>query len=168
MNIDWNGLETPDDWKSVLDSILAAARRASDENDDDERLDLCRLLRAFVLKSFPNTKPITDYDGIALAAQQALSETVVDDALDRIEARTTTLIALGKQVAAVTERTEVETAKLRLDKAHLLIDALTQASRALDEFDTVLVDGDDDELQKRLAEIAAAIAKFKALVQKKA
>ncbi|MBL8749422.1 MAG: hypothetical protein JNK78_09680 [Planctomycetes bacterium] len=168
MNIVWNELETADDWRTALDSILAEARRASDENDDDERLDLCKVLRAFVLKSFPNTKPITDYDRIALEAQQALSEAVVDDALDRIEARTTTLIALRKEIAAVTEQTEAEVAKLRLDKAHTLIDTLTDASRALDDFDTVLVDGDDEELSKRLAEIAAAIAKFKALVQKKA
>lgn len=168
MNIAWNELESADDWRRALDSILAAARRASDENDDDERLELCKLLRAFVLRSFPNTKPITDYDRIALQAQQALSEAVVDDALDRIEARTTTLIALRKEVVAATELAESEAATLRLDKAHTVIDALTQASRALDDFETVLVDGDDEGLKKRLAEIAAAIAKFRALVQKKA
>lgn len=168
MTIDWNDLESADDWKRALDSILAAARRTSDENDDDERLELCKLLRAFVLKSFPNSKPITDYDRIALQAQQALSEAVVDEALDRIEARTTTLIALRKEVVAATAQAKAEAATLRLDKAHTVIDALTDASRALDEFGTVLVDGDDEELKKRLAEIATAIAKFRALVQRKA
>src|SRR5262245_30566861 len=109
MNIDWNSLESADDWRKTLESILAAARRASDANDDDERLDLCKLLRTFVLKSFPNTKPIRDYDVIAMEAQQALSESVVGDAIDRIAARSTALIALGKQIAQVTEETEAET-----------------------------------------------------------
>jgi len=168
MNIDWNKLGTAAEWKDTLDSILAAARRASDDNDDEHRLDLCKVLRTFVVKSYPNSEPISEYDRIALQAQQALSEVVVDAALDRIEARTTKLIALRKDVAAVTERVEAEAAKLRLDKANVLIDSLTAAARALDDFDTVLVAGDDEELRKRIAEIAAAITKLRKLVEKKA
>ena len=44
-----------------------------------------------------------------------------------------------------------------LEKAHRLIDALTEAVRAVDDFDKVLEDGTDDQLRKRLEKITSSL-----------
>jgi hypothetical protein len=165
---EWDGLKTFDDWKAKLDALLVEARQASTKNDDEARLDLCARLRQFVQKSRPNTPEVLELDRLASEAQQALSEQIAEDAIGRIEARTTEILLLAKRVEQVARKAEEDAATLRLDRAHAAVDALTDVVRALDDFDDVLQDGTDEELSGRIKEILAAARKLRDSIEKKA
>ena len=164
---DWKNLKTFEDWKAKLEELLEEGRKASAANDDDARLETCSQLRMFVQKSRPNTPEILELDGIASEAQQALSTQVASDAVGRIEARTTEILLLAKMVEQVAIKAESDAATLRLDKAHAAVDAITQASRALTDFDTVLQEGTDEELAARVKEILASLKKLRDAIEKK-
>ena len=163
----WSGLKTFEDWKKKLNELLDEGRKASAANDDEARLKLCSQLRIFVTKSRPNTPEILELDGIASEAQQALSMQVASDAVGRIEARTTELILLAKHLEQVAEKVEADAASLRLEKARAAVDAITDAARALNDFDAVLLTGTDEELSGRLKEIVAALKKLRDTIEKK-
>lgn len=144
-------------WKAKLKELLGAAEKASTKNDDEQRLAVAARLNRFVLESSPNTEEILAFDELASAAARALSVEVVEGAVDRIAGRTAALRSIAKQLDAVTTRAEQAAASIRLEKAHRVIDAFTETVRAVDELNTVLEDGSDDDLRKRLTKLATAI-----------
>jgi hypothetical protein len=144
-------------WQAKLKELLAAAEKAASKNDDDARIAVAKRLNQFVLESSPNTDEIIKLDELATNAAQALSLDVVGDAVARIAARTVELRKITKQLDAVTARAEETAASIRLEKAHRVIDAFTQAVRAVDDLDKVLEDGTDDQLRKRLTKLTTAL-----------
>ncbi|MGH7390523.1 MAG: hypothetical protein ACREM3_13855 [Candidatus Rokuibacteriota bacterium] len=141
-------------WRAKLKELLAAAEKASSRNDDDDRLSVATRLNNFVLESVPNTDAIRDLDELASAAARELSVAVVAGAVDRISGRTAALRSIAKRLEAVSLQAEQAAASIRLEKAHRVIDALTEAVRAVDDLDTVLADGTDEQLRKRLTKLA--------------
>jgi len=81
----------------------------------------------------------------------------VAGAVERISRRTAALRSITKQLDAVTARAEDAAASIRLEKAHRVIDAFTEAVRAVDDLSSVLQDGSDEALRKRLTKLAASI-----------
>ena len=146
-----------DGWQAKLKELLAAAEKASAKDDDDARLAVASRLNQFVLESSPNTDEIIALDQLATNAARELSLDVVSGAVDRIAARTARLRAITKQLDAVTAKAEQAASSLRLEKAHRVIDAFTEAVRAVDDLDKVLEDGTDDQLRKRLEKLTTSL-----------
>lgn len=144
-------------WEAKLRALLAAAEQASARNDDDARLAVAARLNRFVLESSPNTDAILALDALASAAARELSLAVVGDAVERIAGRTAALRSIAKQLDAVVARAEQAAASIRLEKAHRVIDAFTEAVRAVDDLDRVLARGADDRLRERLTTLAGAL-----------
>jgi hypothetical protein len=144
-------------WQDKLKELLAAAEKASAKNDADARLAVASRLNQFVLESSPNTDEIVALDQLATNAAREVSLDVVGDAVDRIAGRTARLRSITKQLDAVTAKAEEAAASLRLEKAHRVIDAFTEAVRAVDDLDTVLEGGSDDDLRKRLAKLTTSL-----------
>jgi hypothetical protein len=144
-------------WKAKLKELLAAAEKASARNEDDERLSVATRLNRFVLESSPNTDEILALDELATTAARELSAAVVAGAVDRISGRTAALRSIAKQLEAVSLKAEQAAASIRLEKAHRVIDAFTEAVRAVDDLDAVLQEGSDEQLRKRLVKLADSI-----------
>jgi hypothetical protein len=157
MATEFDKIKTLAGWRAKLKELLAAAEKASSKNDDDARLAVASRLNQFVLESSPNTDQIVALDTLATSAARELSIDVVTDAVDRITARTARLRAITKQLDAVTATAEQAASSIRLEKAHRVIDALTEAVRAVDDLDTVLEDGSDADLRKRLGKLSASL-----------
>jgi hypothetical protein len=144
-------------WEAKLRELLAAAEKASSTNDDDARLAVASRLNRFVLESSPNTDEILALDALASAAARELSLVVVGAAVERIAKRTAALRSIAKQLDAVVARAEQAAASIRLEKAHRVIDAFTQAVRAVDDLQRVLAHGSDDQLRQRLTTLAGTL-----------
>jgi hypothetical protein len=149
-------------WKAKLKELLAAAEKASSKNDDDDRLSVATRLNTFVLESAPNTDEIRALDELASEAARELSTAVVGTAVDRISRRTAALRSITKKLEAVSLQAEQATASIRLEKAHRVIDAFTEAVRAVDDLDTVLAEGTDEQLRKRLTKLADSMRVLRA------
>jgi hypothetical protein len=164
---EWDNLKTYDDWKGKLEDLLDEGRKASAADDDESRLELCSRLRMFVQKSRPNTPEVLDLDRIASEATRTLSLDVAEGAVDRIEARTAELIVLGKTLQQVAAQAESDAASLRLEKAHAAIDAIIGVQRALDDFDSILQSGTDEEIGGRIKEVLGILKKLRDTIEKK-
>lgn len=167
-NIKWDSIETPNEWKDTLESLLDQAKTASADNDQDELVVISNALNTFVKKSFPNTAEIMALDDVAVQASQAMSEQVADTAVMQITARTTQLTALAKQLEHLASVAADEAAILRLEKAHAAVDALTQAMRSIDGLEGNFMDASDDELRAKIKEFAATMKKMRDVLEKKA
>ena len=157
MASEFDKIKDLDGWQAKLKELLAVAEKASAKNNDDDRLAVAARLNQFVLESSPNTEEIVALDQLATSAARELSLDVVGGAVDRIAARTARLRAITKQLDAVTAKAEEVAASIRLEKAHRVIDAFTEAVRAVDDLDKVLEDGTDDQLRKRLAKLTSSL-----------
>ena len=151
-------------WTAKLNELLTAAEKASSRNDDDARIAVAKRLNQFVLESSPNTDDILALDELATNAARELSTSVAADAVDRIVARTAALRAITKQLDAVATKADEAAASIRLTRAHRVVDAFTEAVRAIDSLDGVLDSGSDDQLRKRLTRLAGALRDLRAEV----
>lgn len=166
--INWDALDSYDDWKSTLESLLDQSKSASDANDDAELLAISNALNTFVRKSFPNTPEIMALDNVAVQASQAMSEQVADAAVLQITARTTQLAALSKQLTQLAQAAAEDAALFRLEKAHAAVDALTQAMRTIDGLDEAFTEDSDEELRAKIKELATTLKKMRDAIEKKA
>jgi hypothetical protein len=166
----WTSLSTFDDWKEKLREILDEGRKASEENDNEDRLAICQQLLTFIDKSPASLDGTDGLDDVAIEAQahQKLSEEVVDDALAQIHARTAEIVVLTKSIDRVASKAESAAADLRLELAHSAIDALTGAVRAAESLiKEVRKNGADADFAKSLSDLIKALEQGQALIKKK-
>jgi uncharacterized membrane protein YccC len=96
-------------------------------------------------------------DDLATEAARVLSGAVVAEAVESISSRTAALRFITKRLDAAAVKAERAAATIRLEKAHRVIDALTEAVRAVDDLDMVLTEGTDEQLSKRLTKLTDAM-----------
>ena len=154
---EFSGLTTYAEWNAKLRELLKAAEEATRKDDDDARLSVAARLNRFVLESAPNSAEIVALDDLALDAARALSTEMVGVAVDRIGARTATLRSIAKQLDVVAGEAQDAAASLRLEKVHRVVDALTDAMRAVDDLEQVLQRGTDEDLRTRLTALTDAM-----------
>src|SRR5262245_46963116 len=154
---EFDKIKDPAGWQAKLKELLAAAEKTSARNNDDDRLAVAARLNRFVLESAPNTDEILALDELATAAARERSVEVAGGAIDRISRRTAALRSIAKQLDAVTAKAQQAAASIRLEKAHRVIDAFTEAVRAVDDLNTVLEEDSDEQLRKRLTRVAGAL-----------
>ena len=158
---EFSGLTTYAEWNAKLRELLKAAEEATRKDDDDARLSVATRLNRFVLESAPNSPEIVALDDLALDAARALSTEMVGVAVDRIGARTATLRSIAKQLDVVAGEAQDAAASLRLEKVHRVVDALTDAMRAVDDLEQVLQRGTDEELRTRLTALTDAMRRIR-------
>ncbi len=165
--IKWSSIRDVAGWRTTLQDLLDQARLASGAEDDAELLQVVAALNSYVDRSFPNTPEIRALDEVALDAVESMTEQIAAGAVARIAARTMRLSGLAKRIQEVADQVEQDAAVVRLEKAHAAVDAVVDASRAIQGLDQALGSGDAD-LKDRIKAILKELDRFGSLVGKAA
>jgi hypothetical protein len=153
-----------DGWKSKLDQLLAVAKTASESGTPAARRKIAERLTDFAMESSPDTAEIVELDAIALEASRTILLNNIAGEVDAIAARTATLVTLAKKLGAVGRAVAETAASIRLERAHRVVDAMTEVVRAADDLDSVLSD-DDEVLRRKIKRIAGALVALRAEIE---
>lgn len=143
MNIDFDSLETFDDWAGALQQILDQARTAVQSGDVQRRVEVQDLLAEFIGKS-PN-RIAKGLDDIARKAMDDMLGQAIDEALSSLSSRTADLALHAKLVFDIASDAEASAASIRLDKARQVIDSATSAIVSLSDLRQTLGEAADDQ-----------------------
>lgn len=153
-----------DGWKSKLDQLLAVAKTASESGTPAARRKIADRLTDFAMESSPDTAEIVELDTIALDASRTILLNNIAGEVDAIAARTATLVTLAKKLGAVGRAATETAASIRLERAHRVVDAMTELVRSVDELDSVMTD-DNEALRKKIRALAEAALKLRTEVE---
>lgn len=143
MNIDFDSLETLDDWSEALQQILGGARTALQSGNVQNRVAVQELLAEFIGKS-PN-RIASALDDIARKAMDDMLDKAVEEALVGLSSRTADLALHAKAVSEIASSAEVKAASIRLEKAKRVIDSATSAIVSLHDLRQTLGDAASDQ-----------------------
>ncbi|MBY0111248.1 MAG: hypothetical protein K2Y21_00395 [Phycisphaerales bacterium] len=161
---EFNNIKTYDGWKSKLQEILKDASSAAAKDDADGRQAAAHRLLEFVRKSNPNTAEIRALDDLANEAIDTIVSETAADANGEIARRTGALTALNKRVDSIAAAASNTAKSIRLERAHRVVDAMTEVVRAADDLDSVLTD-DDEVLRRKIKKIAGALLELRGEVE---
>lgn len=150
-------------WKAKLDQLLALAATASEGGTPAQRRKIADRLTDFAMES-PDSDGVPDLDKIALEASRTILLDNIIGAVNAIAARTAAIVAMGKRLGEIGRAAEEAASSIRLERAHRVVDALTEVVRAADELDTVMTD-DDEVLRKKIKKIAVASLELRGEVE---
>ena len=154
MSINWEELQTYEDWADTLKDLLDNARKALEKNDAAVRGATKRELITFVDES-PNWL-IRNLDDMAHEAIKDLGKADINEAITAIENRTVDLIRLTKSVKRIAEDAEEAASSLRLEKARRVADSSTNLVNAIKELRNEL---DSTGKDKKLENLGSAAIK---------
>jgi methyl-accepting chemotaxis protein len=128
--MDWDTLNTYEDWADALQTLLKNAHDAVASADVDKKQAAQKGLKDFIDNC---TSPIKakELDMMATEAIGNIFEATLDQAMAEIGSRTAELANLTKDVAAVTAAANSDAASIRLDAARKVVDTTVQAVQAL-------------------------------------
>ncbi len=165
---EWDNIQDFDGWKSKLADLVTEAEAAARNTDVEARFALSSRLTEFIIHSSPNTPEIMALDAIAERTRAGLMQLTIEERLAAISARTGELARLTKEFQAHAAAGEASAASIRLERAHRVVDSLTESVRTLKEFRSVLETGIDDDLAKSLDRIISSIQKLRSDVEAQA
>ena len=160
MSINWDSLNTFEDWAGALHELLAIATDSIKSGDLAERVKAQRNLNDFIIQS-PNAIA-GELDNIAKNAINDIFLTAVDEALASISSRTAQLAMHVKTVKAVTLEAENAAKSIRLERATQVIGTATKIIQDLNELKSTISDTEDD--QKLAEKIDKAVKSIQELV----
>ena len=152
--MNWDTLNTYQDWADALDAILTKAHDAIAVNNVPNKLAAQRQLKAFIDNCSAPVKA-RELDDIATAAIHNIFEDTLEKAMAEIGSRTAELAALTKRINAVTDDANQDAAILRLEKARMVVDTTLQTVAALNTLKQTLKTEQPDE--KQLADSIATL-----------
>jgi len=126
--MNWNTLKSYEDWSGKLAQLLDQAHDAIAANDVNKKLEAQRALNEFIDNCASPVKG-ADLDDIASRAIGNIFEATLDQAMKEMGSRTAELMALTKEIGAITDHANETAAAMRLEKVRAVVDA---ASKALD------------------------------------
>ncbi|MCB1860051.1 MAG: hypothetical protein KDI63_17405 [Gammaproteobacteria bacterium] len=129
MNIDWDSLNTFEEWAAVLHQLLGSASESIQSGDIAKRVATQNALHNFIMHS-PNLFS-AELDEIARKTIADIFETALDEALNNIASRSAELAMHIKTVRAVTQQAESAVKSIRLERATKVIESATQVIRDL-------------------------------------
>lgn len=144
MNIDWDTLQTFDDWSAALDRILGQARMALKSGDTPGRADVQQQLADYIAHS-PN-RLAAELDAIARRTMDDLVDSAIDDALGSLATRSAELSLHAKTIADIAGAAEQRARSIRLERARAVVDAATSTVQSLAGLRQSLGDAADDKL----------------------
>lgn len=143
MSIDFDSLETFDDWSGALQQLLGQARTALQSGVVQDRVDVQDLLADFIGKS-PN-RIANGLDDIARKAMDDMLNTALSEALASISSRTADLALHAKVITEIAISAEAKAASIRLDMAKQVIDSASGAIVTLNGLRQTLGAAADDQ-----------------------
>lgn len=143
MNIDFDSLETFDDWAAALQQILDQARTAVQSVDVQRRVEVQDLLADFIGKS-PN-RIAKGLDDIARKTMDDMLAQAIDEALSSLASRTADLALHAKAISDIASNAEASAASIRLEKAKSVIDSATSAIVSLSDLRQTLGGAVEDQ-----------------------
>lgn len=152
MSINWEGLQTYEDWADTLKDLLENARKALEKDDAAARGAAKRELITFIDQS-PNWL-IRNLDDVAHEAIKDLGKADISEAITSIENRTVELIRLTKSMKSIAEDAEEAASSLRLEKARRVVDSSTSVVNAINELRNELDSTGNDKKLETLATAA--------------
>lgn len=156
MSINWDSLNTFEDWASALHELLTTATDSIKSGDVTERVEAQKQLNDFIIQS-PNAVA-GELDNIAKNAINDIFQTAVDEALASIPSRTADLAMHVKTVKAVTLAAVTAAKSIKLESATKVIGTATQIIRDLNDLKTAISESEDDqELAKKIDKAVKAI-----------
>lgn len=157
MSIDFDSLDTFDDWSGALKKLLDQAAASIRSGDIAERVEAQRQLDDFTLES-PNAIA-AELDDIARKAIDDIFSATSDEALKSIASRSAELARHTKIIGGIAKQAQNAAKSIRLESAVKAIGTATQMIRDLHELKNVLSSAPDDLL------VSAAIDKAVKAVQ---
>jgi hypothetical protein len=152
MSINWEELQTYEDWADTLKDLMDNARKALEKNESAARGAAKRELITFIDES-PNWL-IRNLDDVAHEAIKDLGKADINEALAGLENRTVELIRLTKSVKSIAEDAEEVASSLRLEKARIVVDSSTNVVNAIKELRNELESTGKDKKLETLASVA--------------
>lgn len=151
-------------WKSKLDQLLAIAKTASESGTPAARRKIADRLTDFATESWPDTAEIVELDTIALETSRTILVDNISSEVSAIAARTAAVAALSKRLGAIGRAASETAASIRLERAHRVVDAMTELVRSVDELDSVMTD-DNEALRKKIRALAESALKLRQEVE---
>lgn len=143
MSIDWDSLNTFEDWANVLHELLTTATNSIKSGNVSERVEAQNLLNDFIIHS-PNAVA-GELDTIAKNSINDIFLTAVDEALASISSRSADLAIYVKTVKAVTSEAEVAAKSIKLERATKVIGTATQIIRDLNDLKITISESEEDQ-----------------------
>ena len=144
MKMDFDALNTFDDWAAALGQLLDAATASVRSGDIASRIDAQQQLNEFTLES-PNAIA-AELDDIARKAVDAIFSATAEEALKSIASRSAELTRHVKVIGGITEQAQKSAKSIRLENATKAIGGVTQTIRDLHELKTVMSASSEDKL----------------------
>lgn len=124
--MNWNALNTYEDWSGKLAELLDEAHDAIASGDVNKKLQAQRDLNEFIDNCASPIKG-KELDDIASRAIGNIFEATLDQSMAEMGRRTAELTALTKEISAVTDHANDTAAAIRLEKIRAVADAASQA-----------------------------------------
>jgi hypothetical protein len=151
--INWDGLETLDDWSRALKSLIAAGKDAVQNGDQDEKIDVQSQLADFIEKAPAFCAPLVP---VARNTGHDLFESVVSKALNDLASRDA---ALDAAVATINGATATANSSAKSIQFTQVINVLDQSKAALTKLKTLeeQLTAPDQDLLGKIQSILTAI-----------
>lgn len=136
MRIDWDSVNTFDEWANTLAQLLEAAADGIQSGDVQKRVAIQKALSEFIKQS-PNVIA-SELDEIARKAISDIFHNAVDEALGNIASRSAELSRHTQVIQAVTKNAEADVKTIRLEKATSAINSASAIIRDLRDLKTAI------------------------------
>jgi hypothetical protein len=162
--IDWDALESTEDWVKMLNALLGLVESADTAGKRDR---LARALDDFADHSTSDDlHTITRLDAAARKAARALRRTDIAAGVAELTAASDEFRALVKELAAAGAAMKKEAARLRAQSITSAVSSLTEAIAALKNLSQVLSAEDGDRLPAAIKEAVNSAQKLRGLLER--
>ena len=165
MNINFKKLSTREDWEETLADIIAAARTAVADKDEDSISEAVDLLNKFIDLSPPTQPWSTALDDHAREALGQLALDITTATNEDLASRTEELRRIAKAITATAANNELAAASVRHEKLTKALVSAMDAAKAAKDLQLAVQDNTGDEKIADAAEaLLKSIATFKDVV----
>jgi hypothetical protein len=165
-SIDWESLETTEDWAKTLNDLRGLIDSADNK---DKRAKLAAKLDEFADHSVSDDLvTITKLDTSARRAARALRSSNVSERIQELSAASKEYQAAVKEFSAATAGLKKEASLLRAEKVTEAVRALTATISSLKTLSQVVGDGNDAKVGDAISEAVNAAKKLRDILERPA
>lgn len=165
-SIDWDALESTEDWVKRLNDLLGLVESAQASNKRDLLADT---LDEFADRSTSeDLSTITKLDAAARKAARALRREDISARVSELGAASADFQAALKELGAASADLKKAAAKLRAEKITAAVNSLTDTIGSLKNLSQVLDTGERDKIAAAIKEAVQSAQKLRTLLEKPA
>lgn len=162
---EWENIDGLQQWTDKLGELLGAAKEAARNSDIETRLVVSDRLAEFIANSWPNDAAIKALDELAAKASQGLMLATIEERLREIAGRTAEWHLIVKQFREQAETAGMRAAEIRLQKAHRVVQSLTESVHLLKDLRGNFNDSEDPEFIKNLTKGLEMLQKLRSQIE---